>query len=255
MALTNEEIGEQVERIGAAAPFHGASTERARQPFALERTWREGARYVGLRIRVDDVYAAAYQRPGQYTTLQVGEQAARFFAIASAPGAGTGWEFLVDAESEAGLLFDALADKTPIAVSMPEGRGFPVEQAVARPVLLFTTGSGVATMRACLDYWERNPQLRPSAAALYYGEASGADFAFCEDLERWRAWGVRVFLAQGQCEDPTTGYRYVQQAFEADRPLLEDAFVFLSGASVMLRAVAEKLLLLGVSPQQLFTNV
>lgn len=257
MALSEDDIRRHIERLIAHGPERAASAERPRETFAIERHWVESPRYIGLEVRVNPRFAGAYTRPGQYVTFQLGERAPRYLAISSAPAPDAKvWEFLVDRGSEIGACFDPPGQPAPrtVRLSMPEGPGFPGDMGPERTALMFTTGSGIAAIRPVLDYWQRRPDKAPGSVALYYGEASAGDFAYVDALERWRDNGVRVFQAVGDRDDTTPGYRFVQHAFEADRPALDQAWIFFSGSALMLRSVADLLLRKGVSPARLLTN-
>ncbi len=258
MTQTDPEIAEHIERVAAAMPECGIDCERERFPAEIVQITPAGPRYIQLTIRVSDTLFAKYRRPGQYVTLSTDALKPRFFVIASAPHDVLNTdelEFLLDADSEAGQTIANLPVGAQILVSEPEGTGYPADQVVGKHVLLFTTGSGIATMRGALNYWAAHPANRPLSIALYYGESTRADFAFLEEIEEWRRHGVRIYLTEDLRAAGEVGYRYVQDAFDDDRPALDDTVVFLSGAGIMMRIVSEKLLRLGLEPEHLYTNI
>ncbi len=253
-----QEIADQVERIAAAMPECGIQCERERHSAETVQIKSVGPRYILLTIRVNETFSKTYQRPGQYVTLSTDTLKPRFFVIASAPhGALNPHEidFLLNANSESGQTFGNLSIGSKLLVSEPEGAGYPADDVAGKHVLLFTTGSGIATMRGVLNYWAAHATNRPQSIALYYGESTREDFAFLEEIEQWRRDGVRIYLTEDQRPDSQTGYRYVQDAFDDDRPGLQNTVVFLSGAGVMMRIVSEKLLRLGLEPEHLYTNI
>lgn len=232
--------------------------ERKRYPTTILQIIPVGPRYLQLTIRVDETFSAMYRRPGQYVTLSTDALKPRFFVIASTPQSVSDTQqldFLLDANSEAGQQIGRLANGSQLLVTEPEGAGFPADDVTGKHVLLFTTGSGIATMRGVLNYWAANALHRPLSIALYYGESTRADFAYRDEIEQWRRVGVRVYLTEDKRAEGDIGHRYVQDAFDDDRPSLHDTVVFLSGAGIMMRIVSEKLLHLGLAPEHLYTNI
>jgi len=218
---------------------------RERSACAIEEVWEEGNRYIGLRVAVDESYREAYEVPGQYVTLSPEQFEPRFLVIADAPdpNADGSWEFLVDRETDLGASIDPLTSGATLAISPPEGPGWPVEDLAGHSVVCFVTGSGIASVRPLLQYWKHHVDLAPTETTIYYGESRSGNFAYADETAEWNRRGIRTFHCTGDDgeDDSGEGFRYVQDAFEADAPTLEDAFVFLAGAPVMKRAVLDRL--------------
>lgn len=250
--LTPDQIDQFTAQLTTARPNQPATAPRARRVFHLNALTFEGPRYVRARVEVDEDFAASVEHPAQYTTMRHGELAPRFLVIASAPGERA-WEFLVDRGSTLGASLARGEVGDEVVLSEAEGEGFAI--GAEGPLLAFTTGSGVATMRPVLEHLRRVAPARVAEVALYYGEATGEDFALAEERARWEALGARIFLAREDLAEGESGWRYVQDAFAEDAPALEGARVLLSGAPIMMRLVSEALLARGVPPEALLTNV
>ena len=252
-----DDIDATIERLISAAPELPAEAPRPRRRLKVVRIWQEGPRYVGVQLDVEGAFDDLEARPGQYVTLAVEGLEPCFFAIANAPSRWSrqGWEFLIDRAGEAGPIFEALRPGDAVLASPPEGSGYPVAEVVGRGALLFTTGSGIASLRPVLQHWSDHPDQAPCDVALYYGEGTRGDFAYTDELADWRARGVQVYQAIGDLPGRGGGYRYVQHAFEADAPDLTDAVVFLSGAPIMLQAVTALLLERHIPANHIFTNI
>lgn len=239
-------------------PAMPPGANRARETCAIEEFWQEGERYFGLRCAVGDDCRAQYATPGQYVTLSPGNIDPRFLVIANAPriSSDRGWEFLIDSETELGESLAQMTSGSTLEISPPEGSGYPVDDVRGRPVICFATGSGVASIRPAIQYWGDHAELAPSQVTLYYGESRPADFAYAGETGGWNSLGVRTFHCDGSLDpDPDEGFRYVQHAFEADDPDLQDAVVFLAGAPIMKRAVIELLHERGFPLDRVYTNV
>lgn len=258
MPLSDEQIRAYAQGLAQRMPDRTAAASRRREAFVVARVWQEGARYTGLTVKIDNPdYHASYRTPGQYTTLKIAGDEPRYLVIANAPGGPTdaGWDFLVDMETELGEAAGGLRAGHRVWLSPAEGAGYPVEAVGRAPVLVFTTGSGIASVRPVLQYWQANADDAPTRVALYYGENAEADFAYAAEFADWQTWGASVFRAIESLTDPTEGFQYVQHAFDHHDPDIADTHVLLSGAPVMIERVAAKLMRLGVPPARLHTNI
>ncbi len=255
-----QDIDNIAHELANRLPELAPEADRPRERFAVERVWGEGTRYIALSVRVDDPdFAATFVCPGQYLTFQYGGLDPHYLVIASAPGdqqnARPRWEFLIDRDSDLGQEVADIAAGHHVVLSPAEGRGYPVEACAGGTVLVFTTGAGIASVRPVMQYWCDHPDLAPAEFALYYGESDLDEFAYRGELDRWRDHGARVFEAVENLPEPDEGFRYVQHAFEADDPDLDEATILVSGAPIMMELVIARLLRLGVSPEHIHINV
>lgn len=252
-SASDDEIPARVERLLTAQPTAPPESRRVRRRVEIADRWRESQRYIGVRMEVDAEFAQAYRRPAQYATLKVPGWPARFYVIASRPSDNV-WEFLIDRQGELGPVLGKLDVGDELKISMPEGVGFDPDEAAGKPAVMFCTGSGIATMRPLIERFIDPDSPGPAAIALYYGERRPGDFAYESLLETWHNRGVSVHRAVER-DDGDCPHRYVQHAFDADHPSMDDAFVYLSGAPVMIQIVADKMLHLGVAPTRVKVNI
>lgn len=252
--MTAEQILATVNALLTAAPLHPLDALRERRPCALIEHSRVGTRYHLLRIEAPEAYRARHERPAQYVTLKTDDTDPRFFVIASAPSQEH-WDFLIEAVDDVAPFFEAIEAGKEILASPPEGGGFVPELARGHHAHLFATGSGVATMRPLIQHWMADPELAPAKISLYYGENASEDFVYCDDIELWRKAGVDVHFTLGSGATGEFPHQFVQHAFDAGEPVLDDALVYLSGAPIMMEVVADKLLRMGLSADRLLTNI
>lgn len=257
-ALNDDTIENYAHQVASTLPESPPEAERPRRRFNVERVWKEGERYVGVRVCVDDgEFLTSFTRPGQYVTFQHGPIDPRFLVIASAPGAEDDdhWDFLIDRDSELGEVAAGLEKGSRVLLSPAEGSGYPADDLSDQSVLFFTTGAGIASVRPVLEYWADRPDLAPQSLALYYGENEPHDFAYVSEFADWRARGVRIYQAVENLPEPEEGYRYVQHAFEDDAPELADTQIFVSGAPVMMELIIARLMRMGVPGEHIHINV
>lgn len=210
------------------------ATLSARAPAADELT--------GLTLDIGGTpLVGSHQAPGQYVRMRLPEVGAGLFAIASPPApAGTRWDFLLKSGSP---LPDALVHLAPgarVEVSRPEGRGFPLELARSRDLLLFATGSGISPIRSVIESL-RKDRGAFERVTLYFGARTPSAFAYTEEFHLWEASRIRVVRTVSR--PGASGWQgltgYVQEHL-AEEPL-ENSVAFVCGQPEMVKGVVEAL--------------
>ncbi len=219
--------------------------------------WDETGALRALRLRLPAAVAAQHRRPGQVVKVKVAPGEA-YFALSTAPAIDGRVELLV---KRGGAIGDAVAAAaTPgaaLQVTAPFGRGFELEQALGRDVLLFAAGSGIAPIRALVQaLLARREQV--DRVVLFYGQRRGAEFAYRAEHLGWERRGVRVVLCPSDEDDTWPGVRgRVQEAAHAldwggARPAQAAAFV--CGMSPMVNDVRAALAGAGAPPERVHVN-
>jgi len=211
----------------------------------------------GLRLQLPPPLAAAHQRPGQVVKVRtpVGEG---YLALASAPSRDGRVDLLV---KRGGKVADAaLAAAFPgatLELSAPFGKGFPVEEAEGRDVLLFAAGSGIAPVRALVQHLvaRRDAFAR---ITLFYGQRRGADFAYQSEHVSWERRGVRVVLCPSGEDSAWRGVRgrvqEVASALSFGGGRTGDAVAFACGMTAMVEEVRATLARSGIPPEHVHAN-
>jgi NAD(P)H-flavin reductase len=224
---------------------------------AVLDAWDETPALRALRLQLPPSLAGTHQWPGQVVKVKVppGEG---YFALATAPAAGGRAELLV---KRGGPVADAVVSAarpgTALQVTAPFGRGFPLEAALGRDVLLFAAGSGMAPIRSLVQALiARRDEV--DRVVLFYGQRRGAEFAYRSEHLGWERRGVRVVLCPSAEDDTWPGVRgRVQEAARAldwagARPAQATAFV--SGMSPMVSDVRAALAAAGAPPERVHVN-
>ncbi len=181
-----------------------------------------------------------------------------FFALASAPNPTGKADLLI---KHGGKVADAaIARARPgatLAVTEPFGKGFPVEEAAGRDVLLFAAGSGIGPIRALVQHViSRREDF--DLVTLFYGQRRGAEFAYRGEHLAWERRGVRVVLCPSGEDDAWQGVRgRVQEVartlgFGGARPA--SAVAFVCGMTAMVEDVRRTLSEAGVPPARVHAN-
>jgi NAD(P)H-flavin reductase len=196
----------------------------------------------------------SHQRPGQYVHLRLPGLAEGLFALASAPGTSGRWELLVKAGSPLTNALVHLPLGERVEVSRPEGRGFPLEQARGKDLLLFATGSGISPIRSVIESI-RLERAAYGRVTLYFGARTPAAFAYSRDFEAWERADIRVVRTVSQPGasgwQGLTGY---VQAHLAEEPLAPGTQAFICGQREMAQGVMAALKARGLPPSAISQN-
>jgi sulfhydrogenase subunit gamma (sulfur reductase) len=226
-------------------------------PAPVLAAWDETEAFRGIRLALPPALSRAHLRPGQVVKVRT-EAGEGFFALASAPAGNGDAELLV---KRAGRVPDAaIARAHPgaaLELTAPFGNGFPLEEAVGRDVLLFAAGSGIAPIRAVIQYVLAHREAF-RRVTLFYGQRHGAEFAYRREHLAWERAGVRVVLSPSGEDDAWPGVRgRVQVAarslsFGGAPP--EETVAFVAGMKAMVDDVRRTLAEAGIPPGRVHAN-
>jgi sulfhydrogenase subunit gamma (sulfur reductase) len=232
----------------------------AATPLAATRVvaaWDETPTLRALRLTLEPEQARGHVRPGQVVKIHTAVGDA-YFALASAPSAAGVIDLLV---KRGGKVADAaLAKASPGAaldVTAPFGKGFPVEEAHGRDVLLFAAGSGIAPIRSLVQHVIAHRE-QFGRATLFYGQRHHGDFAYVKEHLAWERGGVRVVLCPSAQDDAWPGVRgRVQEvartlAFGGSPP--ERTVAFVCGMTAMVEEVRSTLADAGIARERVHLN-
>ena len=219
--------------------------------------WDETHSLHAVRLALPPTLAREHRRPGQIVKVGTDDGEA-FYALASAPARSGEADLLVKRGGPVGdrVIADA-AGARRLRVTAPFGRGFPVEEAEGRDVLLFAAGAGIAPIRAVVQHLaaHRDGFAR---AVLFYGQRHGSEFAYAREREAWEAGGVEVVLCPSREDDAWIGVRgRVQEVartlgFGGARPA--EVVAFAAGMTAMVDDVRHTLAAAGVPPARVHAN-
>jgi NAD(P)H-flavin reductase len=202
----------------------------------------------------DSPLRGAHERPGQYVHLRLPGTEEGLFAIASPPGSASRWDLLV---KEGSPLTDALVHLPlgeQVEVSPPKGRGFPLERARGRDLLLFATGSGISPIRSVIESI-RQERGAYGRVTLYFGARTPGAFAYSRDFEAWDK--ARIHVLRTVSQPGASGWQgltgYVQ-AHLGEEPLSPGTLAFVCGQQEMVQGVMQALLARGLPSSAISQN-
>lgn len=213
----------------------------------------EGLRQITVEVSKD--IANGYSVPGQYVKMRKdsSQEKPGFFAIASAPGKGDTFEFLIKRTDGSAWICDA-ASGANIDVSTVQGNGYKYGEkfgADVTDVLLLATGSGIAPLKAVIE----SQGLKSKNLKLYYGAQSPSKMAFQDRFSAWeKDCGVTVVPCMSKsAEGMRTGY--VQKCMIEDGIKAPSSTgVLFCGVNDMVKEAKALLEKEGVKPENMLTN-
>lgn len=214
-----------------------------------------GARQVVLRVDAKGAVAAGHTTPGQYVKVTLPfDEVPRTYAIASAPGHDT-IELLLKVPDERITQLLALGPGDKLAMSRPQGKGYPVDRVGGHHLWLFAVGSGIAPLRAVLDHLlpRRNDLLD---IKLLYGVREAAELSFTQRFDAWAGHGIQVMPVVSRALPGSWNGRtgHVQEHVPKVLPDPARTLAFICGLPAMDRDVCAQLLQRGVGAEQVFRN-
>ncbi len=219
--------------------------------------WDETPTLRAVRLELGPSLAARHVLPGQVVKLHTAAGEG-YFALASAPTVEPRADLLVKRGGKIADLAIATASAgSTLEMSAPFGKGFPVDEALGRDVLLFAAGSGIAPIRALVQHLMARRQ-EINRVTLFYGQRRGGDFAYLREHLDWERGGVRVVLCPSREDDAWTGVRgRVQEvarslSFGGSPP--GEAVAFVCGMHAMVDDVRWTLAGAGVPPGRVHVN-
>jgi NAD(P)H-flavin reductase len=228
----------------------GAPSDRL-HAVSIARAWNETPLLRGLRLDAPEAMRATHRLPGQYLKVR-SDGREGFLALASAPGAPL--ELLVKRGGAVGDAMAALADGAAIEASDVLGRGFPVEEAAGRDLLLFAAGSGITPIRSVVHHVLAD-RARFGRVLLFHGQRREEELAFRAEQAAWAGGGVEEVAVLSAGDPAWRGARgWVQQALLDRRPSLQQASAFIVGMKPMVAGVTEALTSLGLPRERIHLN-
>src|SRR5262249_8467471 len=137
-----------------------------------------------------------YRAPGQYIEVRAVE-ANGYFVLAGEIGAPS-WELLVRTNGGASDALVRAPEGTVFDVVGPLGKGFPLERAHDRSLIVAVAGSALAVTRPILR--DRIARREGPSTSVYIGARTARDVALAREVAGWVHAGVRVVLCLSQAD-------------------------------------------------------
>ena len=204
-------------------------------------------------------------RAGQHYDVRLtapdGYQTQRSYSIASEPEREGEIDLSVERLEEGEVstyLHDVLTVGDQVEVRGPIGGYFVWDSSMVEPLLLVAGGSGVVPLMAMLRHRRASGAKPPTR--LLYSVRTPEDAIYFAELERMRAasGGPEIFYSFTRRQPPYwTGYsRRIDREMlrEVSEPLGPSLLAYICGPTLLVEAVANGLVDLGLAPEQVRTE-
>jgi NAD(P)H-flavin reductase/formate hydrogenlyase subunit 6/NADH:ubiquinone oxidoreductase subunit I len=167
-----------------------------------------------------------------------------------------GIELTIRAAGASTRAITSLEPGSQLGLRGPLGRGWPLEQAVGRDVVIVAGGIGLAPLRplidACLDGRERHGRV-----SLFYGARTPGDLLFRDELARWAARDdMEVAVTVDRADERWLGsVGVVTQLFDRIPIDGDRATAFVCGPEKMMTASSLALAGRGLFPERIFLSL
>ena len=206
-----------------------------------------------LRLSTDDPAILA-GRPGQF--VMVGVPAFAVPPISISRFHPDGIELTIRAAGAATSFLTRLRPGASLGLRGPLGRGWPVESAFGRDVVIVAGGIGLAPLRPVIDAVLRD-RSKFADVRLYLGARTPRERLFVDEIEALAASDDVLVRATVDRAGPEWLGRVgiVTQLFKSVRGTGSDATAFICGPERMMAATASALGDLGVAPDQMWLTL
>ncbi|MEJ2697099.1 MAG: FAD/NAD(P)-binding protein [Candidatus Sulfobium sp.] len=218
----------------------------------IKKETRDTATYA-LKIRNSEVQKAYRFAPGQFNMLSfpgIGESA---ISISS----GTSDHDLLHTMRVAGDVTTAisrLGAGDVIGIRGPFGKGWPMEEAENRDLMIIAGGVGIAPLRSVIRHFYASRKSCPGKDIILYGVKTPKDIIYRDEFPRYRDV-FQVFLTVDKA-DPEEYWKgdvgFVTKLLDkvTFNPL--GTTVFICGPEIMMQVTIRELLLRGVPGEKIF---
>ena len=219
---------------------------------------QESSTLFTLRLRFTDPATHANYRfePGQFNMLYLYGVGEIPISIVSDPMDETIYDHTIRAVGRVSTGLSHLQKGDRIGVRGPYGRGWPLEHAEQKDIIIITGGLGCAPVVSVINYIMKRRE-RFGKVNIVQGVKHSNDFIWKERYDQWRVEPQTRVLLAADAGDPIWPWHIgpVTGMFDQLDYDKENAIVMMCGPEGMMRAAAHHLLSQGVSEDDLWLSM
>jgi NAD(P)H-flavin reductase len=231
-------------------------------PSALVERTKVAVDHVQFRVAATEEMLTAFTRAGQFVKIRVRAEDERvhegIFAIAAAPFERRLFFLARTNNPEGGEAADRIARMAigaPLEVTLPAGEGFALERARGHDLAFVAVGTALAPVRSALEVVLKE-RTAYGALSLDYGLRTRARLPFASDVDRWKAFGVKVTLhvSERRPDGSFSGVRAQDAALKRIGKRTAHTAIVAVGHPELVRDVRERHLAAGGDPALVLHN-
>jgi NAD(P)H-flavin reductase len=197
--------------------------------------------------------------PGQFNQVGILGYGEAPISVSSSPDVSGTFQHTVRILGDVTQAIGRLEKGDALGVRGPYGRGWPIEEARGKDVLIVAGGLGIAPLRPAIEHVLQHPADFGRLTILYGGRTPD-DLIYCRYYERWSRSPnstllVTVDRLNGAHEPWTLNVGVVPTLLEKTELFPQSSLVMIAGPQVMMRFTLVDLLKRGFSPDRLFLTM
>ncbi|OGW39160.1 MAG: hypothetical protein A2Y97_13085 [Nitrospirae bacterium RBG_13_39_12] len=177
------------------------------------------------------------------------------------------FEHTIKAVGRVTRFLDGLKIKDEIVLRGPYGRGWPMNKARGKDILLIAGGVGLAPIRPVIQIILEKRDLFDDVS-LIYGARNEKNMLFIDEFDKWRK-GISLYLTVDEVANLpvfSTGKRRSKGGWKHSVGLVtylldkvkikpDKTFVFVCGPEIMMRFICRGLLMTGIASSRIYVSL
>jgi NAD(P)H-flavin reductase len=194
-------------------------------------------------------------QPGQFNMIYVAGVGEVPISVSSTSDEGPGIGHTIRFVGRVTNVIGKLQPGAVLGLRGPYGRGWPIEQAVGRDVLLVAGGLGLAPLRLVVRALLAD-RHRFGRLTLLYGARQPADLLYTAEYPEWQRQGMEVMITVDRANQAWHGrVGVVPQLFGRLRVDPERTIVLTCGPEILMRYTVDEALHRRVSDRDIFYSI
>ncbi len=211
-----------------------------------------------LRFLDDDIREKYKFSPGQFNMVSIFGVGEAPFSITSDPEAEGIFEHTIRMVGSVTNAIFKLREGDIVGVRGPFGKGWPLDEAKGKDLLIVAGGIGIAPLRPVIYYTIKHRDEFNKVEVLY-GARTPGDLLYVDEYDRWtQAKNFRLLLTvdavpKGVKWDHRVGV--VTKLFEDMETKPDNSIVFICGPEIMMKFAVKGLLERGFNKRQIYLSM
>jgi sulfite reductase subunit B len=194
-------------------------------------------------------------KPGQFVMVSLWGVGEVPISITSTPGLHEYIELCIRRVGHVTSAANLLKPSAKIGIRGPFGNTFPIENARGKDVLFVAGGLGIVPLRPLITSIinEKNNFKR---IALIYGSCNPTEILFKDDINIWQKKGMHITLTVERKDKGWKGNAgLVTEYLKRPKISFRNAYAFICGPPIMIKATSKGLSLIGMPEDNIFTTL
>jgi NAD(P)H-flavin reductase len=166
------------------------------------------------------------------------------------------FEHTIKAVGRATKFLDGLKIKDELLLRGPYGRGWPLNKARGKDILLVTGGVGIAPIRPVIQIVLEKRELFGDVS-LIHGARNEKNVIFMDEFDKWKK-GISLYLTVDEVMKAKAWKHHtglVTDLLDKVKISSDNTFVFVCGPEIMMRFICRGLLMMGIAQSRIYVSL